>query len=184
MTESLRNTSYWASYNRGWFEDVRTHMGAVDAEEMHGALFSRDRSPRANIFRATQSTVHDLDTFKQEMRRNRWPLEVDGGAGNTPDHAIAARSDVDPQHPFPNGAVDAKVANLAMLKALKCDAVCGPTRGGLAPSERVLGASAEGRKEKELPAFSWLDSQGHEKFPDVPHEGMPTVYNFDWVSMG
>ena len=50
-----------------------------------------------------------LEDMKQEMQRNKYPHEVDGGELNTPDHAIAARSDLDHAHGFANGAVDAKV---------------------------------------------------------------------------
>ena len=34
---------------------------------------------------------------------------------NTPDHAIAARGDLDAKNPDPNGAVDAKVNRLAVI---------------------------------------------------------------------
>ena len=95
MTTTLLKTGYWASYNRPWFEDVRKKTGVTEAEDLHGVLFSRDKSPRANIFRKTVPYVENLKQMQKEMRRNRWPNEVDGGERNTPDHAIAARSDID-----------------------------------------------------------------------------------------
>ena len=109
MTETLFEKGYWAGYNRPWFEDVRAKTGVAEAEDLHGVLFSRDRSPRANIFRATVANIKTLAHMQSEMRRNRWPHEVDGGERNTPDHAIAARSDIDVSAPDPNGAVDSKV---------------------------------------------------------------------------
>jgi len=146
MTETLKKTGYWGSYNRAWFEDVRSHMGATEAEEMDGVLFSRDKSPRANIFRATQQTVHDVQSMKDEMQRNRWPVEVDGGEKNTPDHAIAARSDLDARYAVPNGAVDSKVADLSMIRSMQIEAISGPTRDA-------------GKKP-----FKWTDAQGHDIF--------------------
>ena len=51
---------------------------------------------------------------------------VFAGDKNTPDHAIAARSDLGGFN-IPNGAVDSKVANLAMIKSMQIDAISGPT---------------------------------------------------------
>ncbi|CAD7942194.1 unnamed protein product [Amoebophrya sp. A120] len=126
MTMTLRNQGYWASYNRPWFADVREKLGLDEAEENHGRIFSRDRAPRANIFRATAKRVKTLEDMQNEMQRNRWPNEVDGGERNTPDHAIAARSDLGGGG-VANGAVDSKVADVAMLRKLQVLAISGPT---------------------------------------------------------
>lgn len=79
MTETLKKQGYWGSQNRAWFDDVRDHMGATQAEEMDGRVFSKDKSPRAVIFKATAGSVESLEEMKKEMQRNRWPHEVDGG---------------------------------------------------------------------------------------------------------
>jgi len=166
MTETLKKNGYWGSQNRAWFDDVRDHMGASQAEEMDGRVFSKDKSPRAVIFKATAGSVENLEEMKQEMQRNRWPHEIDGGDKNTPDHAIAARSDLGGFN-VPNGAVDSKVSSLDMIRLMQVDAISGPTtdNGRVAP-------------------FRWTDARtGRDLYPDYPHEGMPDVYNFGWVEM-
>merc|ERR1719284_1888638 len=164
MTKFLQEHGFWASENRAWFKDVRDAAGATEAEELHGDLFSADRNPRAHIFAATAPELTSLAGMRDEMQRNRWPHEVDGGIGNTPDHAIAARGDLDKQSPNPNGAVDSKVTSACLVKKLQCDAISGPTH------------------ESQKP-FKWTDERGRELYPDAPHDGQPDLWNFDWVRM-
>jgi hypothetical protein len=163
-TPFLQSHGFWSSENRAWFTDVRDAIGASEAEEAHGALFSADKNPRANIFKASAPKVQTLMDMREEMQRNRWPYEVDGGDANTPDHAIAARGDLDKASPVPNGAVDSKVTNFCLAKRLQCDAISGPTHSTQKP-------------------FKWTDDKGKQLYPDAPHDGMPDLWNFDWVRM-
>lgn len=164
MSEHLRKVGFWSSENRAYYPDARQVSGFADAEEMHGALFSADHNPRANIFAATAPTVQTITDMRAELRRNRWPHEVDGGPENTPDHAISARSDLMKENAAANGGVDAKVAGSCMVKQLSVDAISGPT--------------------EDQKVFSWTDPVTHkELFPGVPHEGLPDTYNFPWVRM-
>lgn len=164
MTATLQKKGYWGSENRAFYKETRDVMGATEAAELHGPLFSEDSNPRAHIFAATAPEVLLLKDMREEMQRNRWPHEVDGGSRNTPDHAIAARGDLDTDHPSPNGAVDAKVTNFALAKQLQCNAISGPTHASQHP-------------------FRWTDEKGKELYPGVPHSGMPDLWNFDWVLM-
>mmetsp|Transcript_161013 Transcript_161013/g.283761 ORF Transcript_161013/g.283761 Transcript_161013/m.283761 type:complete len:689 (+) Transcript_161013:103-2169(+) len=164
MTSMLQSQGYWSSENRAWFKEVRDSIGATEAEDLHGALFSADHNPRANIFKATAPEVQTLMDMRSEMQRNRWPHEVDGGPTNEPDHAIAARGDLAKDRPDPNGGVDAKVTNFCLARQLQCDAISGPTH------------------ESQKP-FKWTDSNGKELYPDAPHDGLPDLWNFDWVRM-
>lgn len=164
MSAHLRETGFWASENRAFFQDTRQVSGFADAEDMHGKLFSSDHNPRANIFTATEGGVNSLTSMREELRRNKWPKEVDGGPENTPDHAISARSDLMGSSGAANGGVDAKVANSCMVKNLFVDAISGPT--------------------EEQKVFSWTDPKTHENlWPGVPREGLPDTYNFPWVRM-
>jgi hypothetical protein len=164
MSARLQKTGFWASENRAWFKDVRDSIGATEAQDMHGDLFSADRNPRATIFAGTAPKVQTLADMRGEMRRNRWPHEIDGGEGNTPDHAIAARGDLDKSSPNPNGAVDAKVTNRCLVRKLQCNAISGPTAATQKP-------------------FKWTDDSGKELYPGMPHQGQPDFWNFDWVRM-
>merc|ERR1719203_199702 len=84
MSAKLHEQGFWSSENRAWFKEVRDTIGATDAEELHGGLFSADGNPRANIFKATAPEVQSLAAMREEMRRNRWPHEVDGAKPTPP----------------------------------------------------------------------------------------------------
>jgi len=164
MSQRLQTVGFWSSENRAWYEDIRDAMGATEAQELHGNVFSANQNPRARIFTATAPHVQTLADMRAEMRRNRWPHEAYVGADDTPDHAIAARGDLAEKNPNPNGGVDAKVTNRCLAKQLQCNAVSGPTAASQKP-------------------FRWTDPSGHDLFPDAPHEGLPNLWNFDWVRM-
>jgi hypothetical protein len=164
VTKTLQERGFWSSQNRAAFKDIRDSMGATDAEQLHGDVFSADKNPRAHIFAATATHVESIADMRDEMRRNKWPNEIDGGSGNTPDHAIAARGDLDRESPSPNGGVDSKVTNRCLARLLQCDAISGPSAATQKP-------------------FRWLSDSGRELYPGTPHDGMPDVWNFDWVRM-
>jgi len=155
-SEHLQEHGYWASENRAWFKDVRDSIGANEAEDAHGPLFSADKNPRANIFRKTAGQVQTLVDMRSEMRRNKSPNEAGLSDANTPDHAISARGDLDKENPDPNGGVDSKVMNFCMAKRLMIDAVAGPTHDDQKP-------------------FKWTDDKGKQRFPKVVHDGMPSL---------
>jgi len=165
MTPRLKEKGYWSSENRPWFKEVRDSIGATEAEEYHGKLYSADENPRARIFHHTAPQVQSLADMRSEMRRNRWPHEPVGPGDNTPDHAISARGDLDKEHPDPNGGVDAKVTNFCLAKGLVADAISGPSAATQKP-------------------FRWTDAKtGKDLYPGTPRDGLPDVWNFDWVRM-
>jgi len=161
----LQKQGYWGSENRAWFKEVKDSIGQTEAEEVHGDLFSADRNPRAQIFNATATSVQTLVDMRHELQRNHWPHEPDGGPAQ-PDHAIAARGDLDKESPNPNGGVDSKITNFCLAKKLMAEAISGPTHD----NQKV---------------FRWTDEKtGKQLFPTAPHDGMPDVWNFDWVRFG
>jgi len=164
MSQHLQASGYWGSENRAWFKDVRDKSGSTDDELLYGSLFSADKNPRAQIFAASAPAVETLSDMRSEMRRNKSPHERHLGARDTPDHAIAARSDLRKDDPSDNGAVDAKVTNSCLMKTLACDAVSGPSWDDQKP-------------------FQWTDSAGKELFPGEPRDGLPNLWNFAWLRM-
>mmetsp|Transcript_96359 Transcript_96359/g.171261 ORF Transcript_96359/g.171261 Transcript_96359/m.171261 type:complete len:638 (-) Transcript_96359:351-2264(-) len=164
MSQHLQAVGYWASENRAWFKDIRDKSGATDDETLYGSLFSADKNPRAQIFAESAGSVETLAEMRSEMRRNKWPYEKLLGDKDTPDHAIAARSDLRKKDPSDNGAVDAKVTNSCLMKTLACDAVSGPSWDDQKP-------------------FQWTDSTGRQLFPGEPRDGLPNLWNFDWQRM-
>jgi hypothetical protein len=164
MSQHLQQTGFWASENRAYFSAIRNISGETEAQDSMYDLFSEDHNPRANIFAKTEVAVNRLADMRQEMQRNEWPHEVDGGPSNTPDHAIAARGDLAHSDPAPNGGVDSKVTSSCLAKQLAADAISGPTHQGQKP-------------------FKWTDDSGKPLFPTYPRDGLPDVWNFDWVRM-
>jgi len=164
MSMWLQTKRYWGSENRPWYKDIRDSVGATEAEEMHGELFSADKNPRAKVFAATAPQVRSLAEMRTEMQRNRWPHEVGVGLYSAPYHAISARGDLDKESPNPNGGVDSKVTNRCLAKLLQCNAISGPTHD----TQKV---------------FKWTDKNGKELFPGSPHDGLPDSWGFGWVRM-
>lgn len=156
MTDRLRKQGYWGSSNRAYFANIRDAEGVTDAD----TAYSAEKSPRANILRATAPHVASVADMRNEMQRNEWPHEIDGGRENTPDHAIAARSDLG-REGVPNGGGDSKITSSCLMKALKADIISGPTHLHQKP-------------------FKWTEN-GKELYPTYPHMGLPDVFNFNFL---
>merc|ERR1719502_2310234 len=126
MTEWLMQKGYWASYDRAFFDQVRAVTGddAMEATEprSRAALFSKDDTPRAQIFRRAVQGVGSLDGMRQEMTRNMGTQEpVDEQSFEAPRFAISARDDLldnsgkpDPAG-SPEGGIDAKVTSSCLF---------------------------------------------------------------------
>ncbi|MCI4378040.1 hypothetical protein PGIGA_G00211250 [Pangasianodon gigas] len=131
-TEELYNTSYWASYNIPYFDEVFNASGGPDLVKKYGSWFSFSDNPRAQIFRRNQSLVTDMESMVRLMRYNNFkndPLsECDGcNPAQNGENAISARSDLNPAngtYPFgalrqrPHGGTDMKARNPLLFK--KC----------------------------------------------------------------
>lgn len=73
-------------------------------------------------------------------------------------NAISARCDLRSSGAYAFGGVDSKNTNYQRSQSLISEVICGPTH-------------------QTAPAFSW------DQWKDVPHLGMPQVFDFDWVVM-
>jgi hypothetical protein len=162
MSNALRSTGYWASFNRPYFKETRLRSGHDAAESKYGDLYSYDKSPRAKIFSWIGVSVENMFDMRNTMNRNNYPDE--GVDPNEPGHAISARMDLDPISRLPNGGIDAKVVNYCLFKRMECQAISGPSHS----------------KQK---AFAWRDADGKELFGGWPHLGLPDKWDFDWVQM-
>lgn len=159
VSTELTSRGYWGGFNRPFFEDIRKMSGHTAAEASFGALYSFESAPRAIIMKKAGSSVATLADMRAAMVRN----SAADGAG--PSHAISARLDLDAGvGKLPNGGIDAKVVNNCLRKAMKCQAISGPTHA-------------------EMPVFRWKSEAGADLFPGWPHMGLPDVFNFDYVEM-
>lgn len=160
MSHRLRDSGYWGSFNRPFFEKVREATGHDAAQKSHGALYSYEENPRAQIFKG--AGVESLFDMRGLMRRNLYPFG--GVEPNEPGHDISARMDLNPMGPVPNGGTDAKVVNNCLRKALAVQVQSGPTHDALSP-------------------FRWNDDNGKELWPGFPHVGLPDTWDFSWLQL-
>jgi hypothetical protein len=181
VTQVLRDTSYWASYNIPYFPNIYVNSGFLAQEEAIGDFFSYTRYARPQIFRRNQTMVKDLESMKNLMQYNDWqhdPLsDISNCTGcnpvNNPTLVIAARGDLVPQNAVlpanPTyagylafnadfGAIDSKIASYSMMASGMQSAVfCGPT--------------------PQQPLFSWS------KYGLPTPPGAVDLYNFTWQTI-
>lgn len=156
QTNVLRK-GYWPSYNIPFHETIYNLSGYAEYVEKYGLDFSYELAPRAKIFRRDQGKVTDLETMKYIMRYNNYLK--DPYARHNPCNTICCREDLNPSLPMPAGCYDSKVADFHMASVFAAWAVSGPT------------------VEDGLPVFSW------KQFNGTRHQGLPEVYNFDFIAM-
>merc|ERR1719213_820136 len=97
----LRENSYWPSFNRPYFDDVRQSTGHAEAEKSHGDIYSWKNNPRAKIFASSQEGVSSLTSMRETMTRNL--SSITGTSTGAPGHEISARMDLSPTLQIPNG---------------------------------------------------------------------------------
>jgi len=157
-------TGYFPSFNVPYFEYIFNVSGFWEAFNTYGSLFSYQNNPRAQIFRRDANSVKSISDFQNIMRYNNWmndPLSH-GNAGN----AISSRFDLVNQpnpDPFlaqaPFGGIDSKVTSYQ-----------------LSIDSPVLLAQS-GPTHDSQPPFNW----NNPPWSSTIHEGMPDLWDFDWV---
>lgn len=108
--------------------------------------------PRAILFKKYAPGIQSLDDFKFVMRLNN--------VSDTGDYcqAISSRCDLNPNTSFPWGAIDCKVTSDYLAPTQQAWVIAGPTHQDVTP-------------------FSWVDWPQYTS----SRNGMPDVYDFDWV---
>mmetsp|Transcript_91527 Transcript_91527/g.191324 ORF Transcript_91527/g.191324 Transcript_91527/m.191324 type:complete len:413 (-) Transcript_91527:39-1277(-) len=174
MSQVLMDRGYWASFDRAYFEDVRRSTGDDSLQRSGGpveaSLYSRDRTPRAQIAAESAASVNSLAAMRSQMTENRGEEEpVDVHALRNPRYAFAARDDLKDAMSqdidgSPDGGVDAKITSSCLFQKLTAQAISGPSHS-------------------DMSVFRWVKEDGTEAWPGYPHEGLPDVAAFDWVSV-
>ncbi|XP_058249348.1 putative phospholipase B-like 2 [Hemibagrus wyckioides] len=171
-TEELYNTSYWASYNIAYFDEVFNASGGPDLVKKYGSWFSFSDNPRAQMFRRNQSLVTDMESMMRLMRYNNFkndPLSKCDGCipAQNGENAISARSDLNPAngtYPFgalgqrPHGGTDMKMTSYGLFRQYEMLAVSGPTCD-------------------QVPVFEWSTSP----YSSLMHTGHPDRWDFPTV---
>eukprot|EP01121_Diplochlamys_sp_Union-15-3_P000252 TRINITY_DN10254_c0_g1_i2.p1 TRINITY_DN10254_c0_g1~~TRINITY_DN10254_c0_g1_i2.p1 ORF type:complete len:540 (-),score=62.92 TRINITY_DN10254_c0_g1_i2:125-1744(-) len=154
VTPIFNNKGYWPSYNIPFISAAYDLLGYPEMVKAHGDFYSYDNTVRANIFRRNHTMVSDLQTMKSMMQYNNF--QSDPLAEGQPTGAIASRFDLAPTSPMPFGGTDSKIVSSESILDRVVFGICGPTHDQQTP-------------------FDWS------KFPDWPHYGQPTVWNFNWI---
>lgn len=159
MSLVLRQQGYWASVNRPYFTSIREPSWFDKAQQSHGKLYSVSDCPRCRIFRDSAPGINSLFDMRGVIHRNNYPIQSYGPF--QPGHEISARFDLDPKEPIANGGIDTKLTSSCMFKLLTVQAISGPSHA-------------------MLPFFQWAGADGRERFPGMPHTGLPNLWNFNW----
>lgn len=162
VSHILSADTFWASYNRPYFESINERSMYKHYTNVHGEMFSYRDCPRAKIFMRELAKVHGVEDMKRMMMHNEW--QTDPFSQGCPGNAIAARFDLEAPNchmsRVANGATDSKVTSHAMARHRRAVAIAGPTH-------------------QSQPVFTWDNPQ----FEQEIHEGQPTEWNFGWKPM-
>lgn len=161
LTDLLKESSYFPSYNMPYFPTVFNMSGGQERIRKYGDWFAYDTHPRAKILKLKQSDIYNLDDMFHVMRYNDYlhdPLSRCEEC--TPPYsacnAVAARNDLNPAngtYPFSalghrsHGSIDAKITTYNMHKIYEFLSVSSPAYNvsrGISPfrwCEFDLGAS-------------------------------------------
>ncbi|CUG06599.1 lysosomal endosomal membrane protein p67, putative, partial [Bodo saltans] len=182
VTQTLRDTSYWASYNIPYFPNIYNLSGFAELEQEYGPVFSYTKYSRPEIFKRNNTDVVDLESMRRMMRYNNWqedplsliPLCPECNPRGSPWLAIASRGDlVGSNEILPSnngyasqfarqsmGAIDSKIASYAMMQ----------NGGG-------MGNVINGPTTYDGQPIFIFD----EAFPGQRPPGCANVFNYSWV---
>ena len=163
-TELLAERRWFPSINTPWFEDIFNIAGYPEKIAEKGDLgdyYSYYDSARFKIFAREAPKVKDVEDFKRVMRFNRYK-DDEYGHGD-PGQMILARYDLRSDCPYGKaaafGGLDTKVASaIEALNNLSFHAIGSPEHEYNAP---------------------WAFGEG--QFADVKYDGLPRVWDFDWI---
>lgn len=169
LTDILRQTSYFASYNVPFFPDIYAESGYPDYKhhlEKFGQNFtktthwlSHELAPRAKIFNRDQANITTLEDLKRIMRSNGYARGDPFSEGH-PLAAVCGRGDLMSGSPLAKGCYDCKVTSATLAKGMQAEAVNGPTIDG-----------------GDLPPFTWKPFNG------ALHKGQPETFHFEFERM-
>ena len=185
----LRETSYWASYNLPSIPAVQAWSGTLAKEAEFGTFFSYTNYSRAEIFRAHEGGVTDLDSMQAMLRYNQYktdPFSLIPNCSGTPNNTctppyaasltIASRFDLNtngtnktlgPLFMFVDkgafGAIDTKIVAWSEHKDMIGHLISGPTV----------------QPDSDIAPFQWA---GTEWETGYPRRGIPESFNFQFMS--
>ncbi|XP_075982708.1 putative phospholipase B-like 2 [Anticarsia gemmatalis] len=180
LTEKLKETTYFPSYNIPYFPRVFNMSGGNVRVATFGDWFGYHTNPRAKIIKKKQASISNLRDMYYAMRYNDFRHDpLSRCARCRPPYsacnAIAARNDLNPAngtYPFralghrSHGATDAKITSAYLRSSYRFLAVASPTHN----------------ISRGIPPFQWSK---FDMGPHISHLGHPDQWLFapllhDW----
>lgn len=180
LTENLKRTSYFPSYNIPLFPRVFNLSGGNVRVATYGDWFGYDTNPRAKILKEKQGDIYNLRDMYHTMRYNDFKYDPLShcelcSPPYSACNAIAARNDLNPAngtYPFralghrSHGATDAKITSAYLRTSYRFLAVSSPTHN----------------ISRGIPPFRWSE---FDMGKTVSHTGHPDEWMFhplihDW----
>jgi len=163
QTDHLISKKYWPSYNYPFYPEIQEEAGYKKLCDMDVSN-CYENVPRAQLFKANQDSVNDIESFKKLMQLNDWqsnPLSL-----NSSCDAIACRGDLDGSGAF--GALDAKVSSILLSKSST-------------PVHYVkLGPTID---TQEVFCWSKFAQLYPNEYKDYTHKGSPDCFNYLWQKL-
>jgi hypothetical protein len=152
MTDHLLSKSYWASYNRPYFDVIYKEAGYYDMMKHYGRTYSYDDNPRAQLINAKIRNVNSIEDLKKLMRTNKNLQGTDYMNTISPRYDLAKIEELKK----PAGGIDTKIVSYDLVKQQTVLAISGPSTFDGAP------------------AFDWS------QFIHEPHHGLPEHWDYNW----
>ncbi|XP_034833984.1 putative phospholipase B-like 2 [Maniola hyperantus] len=172
LTEHLKKTSYFPSYNIPYFPRIFNLSGGNDRVATFGDWFGYHTNPRAKIFAEKQANIGNVRDMFTTMRYNDFKHDPLARCECRPPYsacnAIAARNDLNlanGTYPFralghrSHGATDAKVTSATLRRTLQFLSVASPTYN----------------ISRGIPPFRWSE---FDMGPHISHVGHPDLWMF------
>ncbi|CAG4956869.1 unnamed protein product [Colias eurytheme] len=172
LTEELKRTTYFPSYNIAYFPRIFNLSGGNERVATFGDWFGYKTNPRARMFQKKQSSITSLHATLTVMRYNDYKHDPLARCPCAPPYsacnAIAARNDLNPAngtYPFralghrSHGATDAKVTSSELARKFQFISVASPTYN----------------ISRGIPPFQW---SRFDMGSQISHEGHPDLWMF------
>ncbi|XP_038207015.1 putative phospholipase B-like 2 [Zerene cesonia] len=172
LTEELKATTYFPSYNIAYFPRIFNLSGGNERVATFGDWFGYKTNPRARMFQKKQSSIASLHDTMSVMRYNDYKHDPLARCACAPPYsacnAIAARNDLNPAngtYPFralghrSHGATDAKVTSSELASKFQFLSVSSPTYN----------------ISRGIPPFQWSE---FDMGSQISHEGHPDLWMF------
>jgi len=163
LSKNILTNSYWASFNKSFFEETNKDLDTEMLEQLYGYGFSYKRSERAIAFNRIENKIKNSKDFKNALMYNGYKQNntenvfhiIEDPSSNDSASAISARYDLGASS-TPFGGTDFKMTSSEMINDLKLIAHHGPTV----------------ENNSNLTKFSWTEYE-KDNSDIVSHVGVP-----------